>query len=419
MADIILVVVGLIIIVISFVISENEKDEDKEVPVPVMTRELLEESIDDLNDIITKRFDRKFEERWEETIADADDQMGQISNEKIMAVHDFSGEVLEKISQNHEDVIFLYKMLNDKEEELKQMALEIDRSRNDWQSFYQKQKQSEYEKQKNRGQEEQDGKVSQRREKIRIMDSLEGLSRRERLELLEAMDRGEIIADVEDLNPYEDVAKNLSPYGDAVENLSPYDDAVENLSSYGDVVGTSGDILEEEFLDDYISGPELISRQKEKMTAAASLSDNPEMQEDGNLEVQVSDAAKGEMPYSAQVQMPGAAEEEMPDSPKVQMQGIAKREIPDSPQVQAAKRSFNNLAERQAQKLRQEREEKEISHRMKAGNAAIFTGSNWNQEVLRLYKEGKSVQEISKLLKKGQGEVKLVLDLFQKAEEDS
>lgn len=41
--------------------------------------------------------------------------------------------------------------------------------------------------------------------------------------------------------------------------------------------------------------------------------------------------------------------------------------------------------------------------------------SNQNQVILDLYNEGKTIMEIAKLLGKGQGEVKLVIDLFQGA----
>ena len=41
--------------------------------------------------------------------------------------------------------------------------------------------------------------------------------------------------------------------------------------------------------------------------------------------------------------------------------------------------------------------------------------ANQNQVILDLYNEGKSIMEIAKLLGKGQGEVKLVIDLFQGA----
>jgi len=41
--------------------------------------------------------------------------------------------------------------------------------------------------------------------------------------------------------------------------------------------------------------------------------------------------------------------------------------------------------------------------------------ANQNQVILDLYNEGKSIMEIAKVLGKGQGEVKLVIDLFQGA----
>lgn len=376
MADIILVVVGLIIIVISFVISENDKDDEKEIPVPVITKELLESSIDDLNEVIIKKFDRKFEERWEETIADADDQMGQISNEKIMAVHDFSAEVLEKINQNHEDVIFLYKMLNDKEEELKQMALEIERSKNDWQSFYKKQKQREYEERTGSTKKKQED-VSKRREKIRIMDSLEGLSRRDRLKLLEAMDRGEVIPDMDNLNPYEEV-------------------------------GTSN---EREYPQEYLSNEEGFGEDSEDRSLADEHMESTGGFEEGSFAEEVSYIQTGSYEEISGYEE-DSYENVFIDNTAEQMGMDAEYDMSEDDEGQE-KQLPDNPAERQAEKLRREREEKEKKRRKKTGNMAAFTGSNWNQEVLRLHNEGKSVQDISKLLKKGQGEVKLVLDLFK------
>ena len=43
----------------------------------------------------------------------------------------------------------------------------------------------------------------------------------------------------------------------------------------------------------------------------------------------------------------------------------------------------------------------------------LDTGAiNRNDEIIALYKSGKSVMEISKLLGMGQGEVKLIIDLY-------
>ena len=58
-----------------------------------------------------------------------DDALSHISNEKIMAVSEFSDQLLEKIEQNHKEVVFLYDMLNAKENEMKEFVQEIDKSK--------------------------------------------------------------------------------------------------------------------------------------------------------------------------------------------------------------------------------------------------------------------------------------------------
>jgi hypothetical protein len=63
----------------------------------------------------------------EEAVLKTEDRLSQISNEKIIAVNDFSNQVLEKISQNHEEVVFLYNMLNEKETEIKETVKSFDK----------------------------------------------------------------------------------------------------------------------------------------------------------------------------------------------------------------------------------------------------------------------------------------------------
>lgn len=57
----------------------------------------------------------------DETMAKTGDYLSKLSNEKIMAVSEYSDQILEKISRNHEEVIFLYNMLDHKEKEIKNM----------------------------------------------------------------------------------------------------------------------------------------------------------------------------------------------------------------------------------------------------------------------------------------------------------
>ena len=54
----------------------------------------------------------------------------KISNEKIMSVNDYSSQILEKIDVNHKEVVFLYDMLNQKEDAIKETVYEFDSEKN-------------------------------------------------------------------------------------------------------------------------------------------------------------------------------------------------------------------------------------------------------------------------------------------------
>lgn len=45
-------------------------------------------------------------------------ELEKLSNEKIMAVSEYSEQVIDEINKNHQEVLFLYSMLNDKQKEL-------------------------------------------------------------------------------------------------------------------------------------------------------------------------------------------------------------------------------------------------------------------------------------------------------------
>ena len=69
------------------------------------------------------------EEKSEEVVVRTDDYLSKISNEKIMSVNDFSAQILEKIDTNHKEVVFLYDMLNKKEDEIKQTVQQFDKEK--------------------------------------------------------------------------------------------------------------------------------------------------------------------------------------------------------------------------------------------------------------------------------------------------
>lgn len=128
---ILILIVGLIIIFISFMIHDKATIEVvKGGSSSSMTDDpFVKDILKDNEDIIRERSQSILNDKIEEALNKADDQLAHISNEKIMAVSEFSDQVLEKIEQNHKEVVFLYDMLNAKENEMKEFVQEIDKSK--------------------------------------------------------------------------------------------------------------------------------------------------------------------------------------------------------------------------------------------------------------------------------------------------
>ena len=109
--EIILLIIGIGAFVVSFVLPAS-KDEQ-----PVVNRELTKEEINSL----VKEQMKEIKSQVDDTVNEAVDyamekterSLERISNEKIMAVNEYSDTVLAEINKNHQEVMFLYDMLNE------------------------------------------------------------------------------------------------------------------------------------------------------------------------------------------------------------------------------------------------------------------------------------------------------------------
>ena len=83
---------------------------------------ISEDEVRKLIDKETEGVQTRLSDIVDETIQCAVDKteraMEKVSNEKIMAVNEYSDTVLEEINKNHKEVVFLYDMLNDKHDTL-------------------------------------------------------------------------------------------------------------------------------------------------------------------------------------------------------------------------------------------------------------------------------------------------------------
>lgn len=121
---IVLSIIGLVIIIIScFMVDKTDKKKNEFVLDGGYAQ-----SIPDVEEF-RKKIDEACQETADGHLYRADTKLSQLSNEKIIAVHEFSEQVLEKIKHNHEEVVFLYNMLGEKEEELKNLMKNADRQK--------------------------------------------------------------------------------------------------------------------------------------------------------------------------------------------------------------------------------------------------------------------------------------------------
>ncbi|MBO6108494.1 MAG: hypothetical protein J6P16_03710 [Eubacterium sp.] len=113
--EIILIIAGVLCICASFFISKKKRGtEDDDMP---KTGADLWTSRDE--EVIIKHIDEILNRRGVELVETTEDQMNRICNEKIMAIDEFSKPVLDKIEANHEEVVFMYNMLGEKQKEIR------------------------------------------------------------------------------------------------------------------------------------------------------------------------------------------------------------------------------------------------------------------------------------------------------------
>ena len=113
---VVLLISGGLIVAATFIIPVKKEETSKEI------KEMVQNEVDHCvkNEVegIRKHVDGVVDEVIEYAQEKTERSLERISNEKIMAVNEYSDTVLSEIHKNHEEVMFLYDMLNDKQETL-------------------------------------------------------------------------------------------------------------------------------------------------------------------------------------------------------------------------------------------------------------------------------------------------------------
>ena len=123
--EVALLVFGVTVLGISFIIPAKAKQDDEGQQIDEeLIRSVIEKEMADAKDRVTEVVDETLEYAVEKTERASE----RISNEKIMAISEYSETVLADINKSHQEVMFLYDMLNDKHNNLKETVKHVDKT---------------------------------------------------------------------------------------------------------------------------------------------------------------------------------------------------------------------------------------------------------------------------------------------------
>lgn len=115
-AEIILIVIGVAIFLLGYLMPARKKDLDEEVRL--ISEDEIRKMVAGEMEHVKGNISNIVEETVDYSIEKAERAMERVTNEKVMAVSEYSDTVLEEINKNHKEVVFLYDMLNDKHDNL-------------------------------------------------------------------------------------------------------------------------------------------------------------------------------------------------------------------------------------------------------------------------------------------------------------
>lgn len=124
--EIALLVLGAVAFVASFIVPEIKKETEENHSInPEHVHKIIEEQVEEAR----QKVDDIVKETTEYAVEKTERSLEKLSNEKIMAVNEYSDTVLEEINKNHKEVMFLYDMLNEKQEDLKSTIREVENTK--------------------------------------------------------------------------------------------------------------------------------------------------------------------------------------------------------------------------------------------------------------------------------------------------
>ncbi len=373
--EIALIVIGLVIFVASFVFSSaSDKKESEKISV-VLTNKQRE----DIKNQILSVFDEQIEAVKDKTETSLD----KLSTRKMNEMNEYSDTILGEINRNHNEVMFLYDMLNEKKKEINNTVRDLNVAK----------------------------------KKLMAEYSVEAGGREGLTNSVEAVGREGLTNSAGGREGLSNARAEQMPAGSVREqggapartfridsaSMSPSDSATSSktASSAGrtakKAAAAAGAEAEQEDFG-FMEGQELLENEKAQEarsnTGGSKTAAGTAGKTGAGRKASGTKAAAGTAPKERIIDDDGAAEPQ--ESPAEKPRTSRRR--PAKTGKTAAERARNTI------RTETEREAKSIEG---------LGGGNSNEKILELSRQGKTNMEIAKTLGLGIGEVKLVVDLFK------
>lgn len=409
--EIILIVIGIAIFLLGYLMPARRKDLDEEVQLisEDEVRKLVAGEVEHVKDRIADIVD----ETVNYSIEKAERAMERVTNEKIMAINEYSDTVLEEINKNHKEVVFLYDMLNDKHDNLMSAINEATMAADEI-----KQTVRDAELIANDAADKVDAVLQAADDAAEMIQDAEDSAIRAQKAAQEAM--YSVVNVVENTKSDLKVYHFAQPYREDVvedvQKLIETDDIQESaewvdVSTVPDLASFIDDEIDEE-IDEGILEDEIENNVIENsIEATDELDEIEEIEEPTDIEAEEKIDFKPISPRRVEII-------HQPDGDYV-------ADNADDLSTSAAFASMGIFApkSREAEEPRRRGRTRRSSRRDRMqDNAASVdiqfvqgkdNGRNSNERILELHKAGKSNMAIAKELGLGLGEVKLVIDLFE------
>lgn len=119
-----MIMIGIVCLIGSFFVSEKLSKADLE-EMKKMSDEEIKVIIDSKMQEAASQIDERLQEKVDLATAQMERSGEKETNEKIMAISEYSDTVLSSMNKSHDEIVFLYDMLNEKQERVTELMKEL------------------------------------------------------------------------------------------------------------------------------------------------------------------------------------------------------------------------------------------------------------------------------------------------------